>query len=248
MTSLIADSPAASSAMIRALSAHPEQMADLIEALHRRAQDADTLLDLMGRLSREAVRLLKGVRWAGVTAQFDGLPFTATHTDHQVLIVDESQYSAHDGPCLRAMHTDTPVRMTTDEVQAIWPRLGQIAAGVGVRSFLAVPLHADGQAVGALNLYSADAEPPDPDPDLLTVLTEYADRGLTDYQNSQPYPTVEEAIRRGLVQWNAVEQAVEMLVSINGFTLNYARDVLRDQAEDWGRTLSEQAAHNNALG
>jgi GAF domain-containing protein len=128
------------------------------------------------------------------------------------------------------------VRMTTDEVQAIWPRLGQIAAGVGVRSFLAVPLHADGQAVGALNLYSADAEPPDPDPDLLTVLTEYADRGLTDYQNSQPYPTVEEAIRRGLVQW------------INGFTLNYARDVLRDQAEDWGRTLSEQAAHNNALG
>ncbi len=101
MASTIASSPPESSALIRALAAHPEQMADLIEALHHRALDADGLLDLMGRLSRQAVRLLDGVRWAAVTAQFDGQPFTATHTDRTVLIVDEAQYAAHDGPCLR---------------------------------------------------------------------------------------------------------------------------------------------------
>jgi hypothetical protein len=39
-----------------------------------------------------------------------------------------------------------------------------------------------------------------------------------------------------------IERAIEILVSVNGFTLDYARDVLRDQAEDWGRSLSEQAA------
>ncbi|MET3806146.1 GAF domain-containing protein [Nakamurella sp. UYEF19] len=242
MANIIANTAPESSALIRALAAHPDQMADLIEALHHRAQDADDLLDLMGRLSRQAVRLLDGVRWAGVTAQFDDQPFTATHTDDQVLIVDEGQYSAHDGPCLRAMRTNLPVRMTTEAVGTIWPRLGQIAAGVGVRSFLAVPLHADGRSVGALNLYSSREVPPDPDPDLLTVLTEFADRGLTDYQNSRPFPSAEEAVRRALVQWNVIERAVEILVSVNGFTLEYARDVLRDQAEDWGRSLAEQAA------
>lgn len=231
-----------SDALIRALAAHPDEIADLIEALHRRTRDAASLLDLMGRLSREAVRLLQGVRWAGVTAQFDGPPFTATHTDEQLLVVDESQYSCHDGPCLRAMRTDTIVRMTIEEVRVSWPPLGQIADSVGVRSFLAVPLHADGRSVGALNLYSADVEAPEPDPDLLTVLTEFGDRALTDFQNSQPYPSEQEAVRRALVQWEAVEHAVKVLVSDNGFTVAYARDVLSDQAEDWGRSLPEQAA------
>jgi hypothetical protein len=37
--------PPASEALIRALSTHPEQIANLIEALHRRASDADTLVN-----------------------------------------------------------------------------------------------------------------------------------------------------------------------------------------------------------
>lgn len=90
-------SPPESAALMRALAAHPEQMADLIEALHRRAVDAGALLDLMGRVSRQAVQLLDGVGWAGVTTQIDGPPLTAAHTDHRVLIVDEGQYLLGDG-------------------------------------------------------------------------------------------------------------------------------------------------------
>ena len=43
------DPPAAgiSPALLRASAAHPEQMADLVEALHRKVVDEDTLLDLM---------------------------------------------------------------------------------------------------------------------------------------------------------------------------------------------------------
>lgn len=64
---------------MRALAAHPEQMADLIGALHRRAIDTATLLDLMGRIARQAVLLLDGVGWAGITAQIDGPPLTCAH-------------------------------------------------------------------------------------------------------------------------------------------------------------------------
>ncbi len=237
------ESPPESAALIRALAAHPEEMAQLIEALHRRAYDAGTLLDLMGRISREAVRLLDGVRWAGVTAQFDGPPLTAAHTDNRVLIVDEQQYISHDGPCLRAMRTNTTVRMNLAELGQAWPHLARRAAEVGVHAVLALPLLANGRSVGALNLYSADGDVPVPDPDLLTVLTEYAGRGLADFQDSQPAPTRDEVLRRAGTDSANIQQAVGALMLEHGFAADYAHEVLVDQAQDWGRTLSDQAAH-----
>ena len=243
MASSPAASPPESAALIRALAAHPEQMAHLIGALHRRAVDADALLNLMGRIAREAVRLLPGVGWAGITAQFDAEPLTATCTDARVLIVDERQYAFDDGPCLRAMRTGVTVGMTLQQVRALWPHLAASAEQVGVRSFLAVPLHTGDRAVGVLNLYSADTTVPEPDADLMTVLTEYAGRGLTDFLNSRPNPTAEEALRRVLADWSTIEQAIGVLMAVHGFAVDYATQVLYDQAQDWGRTVADHAAH-----
>ncbi len=234
--------PEPTPALLRSLAANPPIMADLIGALHRRVRDAPSLVDLMGRAAREAVRLLPGVHWAGVTAQFGGRPFTGTSTDPRVLVVDESQYSTDDGPCLRAMRTDTPVSMTVAEVTATWPVLGTAASQAGIRSFLAVPLHVDGEPFGAFNLYSAEPTADLVDPDVLAVLTEYLDRGLTAFRNLDLQPTVEAALRTAVDGWVVVEQAVVVLMNGHGFTADYARDVLSDQAQDWGRTLPEQAA------
>lgn len=238
-----AASPPESAALIRALAAHPEQTANLILALHRRAVDADALLNLMGRISREAVRLLPGVGWAGITAQFNGPPLTATYTDARVLIVDERQYAVDDGPCLQAMRTGVTVAMTLHQVATLWPQRADSANRVGVRSFLAVPLHTGDRAVGVLNLYSTADTVPEPDADLMTVLTEYAGRGLTDYQNSQPNPIAEEALRRVLADWSIIEQAIGVLMTVHGFDVHYATQVLYDQAQDWGRTVADHAAH-----
>ena len=228
---------------MRALAAHPQEMGELIETLHGRAFDAVMLLDLMGRVSREAVRLLPGVGWAGITAQFDGLPLTAAHTDLRVLIVDERQYADHDGPCLRAMRTNTTIAMTATEMDDVWPLLARAAREVGVRSVLALPLSANGRSVGALNLYSPVDAVPTPDADFLTVLTEYAGRGLADFQNSEAQPSADEVLRRAVAESAGVERAVGLLMQMHGFDVGYARDVLLDQAQDWGRTLSDQAAH-----
>lgn len=229
-------------ALLRSLAANPPMMADLIGALHRRVVDASSLVDLMGRAAREAVRLLPGVEWAGVTAQFGGLPFTGTSTDRRVLDVDDGQYFLDDGPCLRSMRTDAPVNMTVAELTATWPALGAIATELGVRSFLAVPLHAHGESVGALNLYSPEPAVGPVDADLLAVLTEYLDRGLADFSDLQPEPTTEIALRTAVAQWAVVEQAVGVMMAAHGFSAHYAREVLSEQAEDWGRTLPEQAA------
>lgn len=234
--------PPPTPALLRSLAANPPVMADLISAMHRRVRDAPGLVDLMGRAAREAVRLLPGVHWAGVTAQFGGLPFTGTSTDRRVLVVDESQYSLDDGPCLRAMRSDTPVSMTMAEVTATWPALGAAASAAGIRSFLAVPLHVEGEPFGSLNLYSAEPSADLVDPDVLTVLTEYLDRGLTDFSKLRLQTTTDAALRAAVAGWVVVDRAVGVLMDVHGFSADYARDVLSDQAEDWGRTVPEQAA------
>src|SRR3954452_1159387 len=86
-----------------ALDSDPAQTAVLVQVLHRRVHDPETLLDLMGRVSREAVNILDGVRWAGVTAQLDGRPFTAAISDDRTLLIDHQQYKNNDGPCITAM-------------------------------------------------------------------------------------------------------------------------------------------------
>lgn len=182
--------------------------------------------------------------WAGITAQFDGPPITAAHTDDRVLVLDEHQYGAGDGPCLRAMRTGEQVRAGRSDIEREWPLLGLAATATGLRSVLAVPLHLHGSAVGALNLYSADSAVPEPDRDVLSVLIEYARRGFTAYQHrgrrEDPDGT---ELRRAVAGWTAVEQAVGTLMQQHGFSASYARQVLGDLAQDWERTLFDQALH-----
>ena len=228
-----------SPALLRALAAHPDLMAELIPALNVPIRSAEDLLDLMGRASREAVRLLTDVQWAGVTAQFpDEDPFTIAHTDDTVLIVDEYQYAQHDGPCLQAMRTDQQIRMTLADVRARWPRLAEGAQEAGVHSFLALPLHVRDQAVGSMNLYSADPHgfaDPDPDQDILAVLTEYLDRGLTTYTDLQPTPPAP-TLRAAMTARTVIEQAIGVLMAGNHINAAQARDLLHRQAHGAGTT------------
>ncbi len=215
----------------------------MMESLHRRVVDEESLLDLMGRASREAVRLLDDAHWAGVTAQFAGTPFTAAHTDHRVLVVDEGQYGEGDGPCLTAMRIDRRVAMNAGEVNERWPDLAVVAAGVGVRAYLASPLHVREHAVGSLNLYSGRPEGlRTPDPDVLTVLTEYLDRGLNDYSASRPGEDKARRLRQRLRDRQTIDTAVGMLMALHPLTAQEAADLLDLRAAQQDLPVTQVAA------
>jgi hypothetical protein len=235
------DSTQRSAAMTRALAAHPTDMARLTTELRRRVSDEDSLIDLMHRSSREAVRMLSGVDWAGVTAQFAGSPFTAAHTEQLVLVVDEGQYGQGDGPCLQALRTGRAVTMSSEEVSARWPLLDRAVRAAGVRSFHAQPLHARNHAVGCLNLYGGKPGTLNPDPDLLAVLTEYLDRGLTDYSARQPTDTDPAQLHDMLRIRLRINQAVGVLMAVHGIDATTARDLLDQEAGDTEQPLAEIA-------
>lgn len=236
-------SPSESAELIRALAAHPDQMATLIQALHGRAVTSEALLDAMGRLSREAVRILGGVDRAGVIARLDGPAVTVAGTDHRVLMLDDRQFSDGDGPGLQAVRTGAVVAMDVTQLAVAWPVLAHTALRAGIGGVMAVPIHLDSTPVGALNLYSASPAVPTPDPDLLTVLTEYAQQNLSDFITYHPPPVAAAALHAAVAQWTVVEHAIRLLRELYGFGNDYALDVLTDQAHDWNRTLPDQAAH-----
>src|ERR1700712_536647 len=224
--------PPVSAALLRALAAHPDRIAHLVQALHRPVSDADTLLDLMSRAAREAVDMIPDVHWAGVTAQFDDDPMTTANTDQRVLFVDESQYELDDGPCLQAMRTDTRIAMTVEQVLARWPELVQAAVQAGVVSFLALPLHAHLVSAGSLNLYSGHRGGlRDPDPDLLTVLSEYLGRGLSAYADSLPLHAQAARIRLALADREVLNQAIGILMALEDLDQDQAWDAIQQRAE-----------------
>jgi GAF domain-containing protein len=81
-------------------------------------------------------------------------PITAACTDPLAAAADDAQYETGDGPCLHALRHAQPVRIDDMARHGRWPLFARQAMSLGIRSSFAVPLIADGEPVGALNLYA----------------------------------------------------------------------------------------------
>jgi GAF domain-containing protein len=127
--------------------------------------DADFLALLAGAgdlnafladLVRVAARQTPSAHSCGLTLARHSAGVTVASTDELAQRADERQYEVDDGPCLQAMREGVVVRvadMTTDDRWGPYPDL---AAQVGVRSSLSLPLVVEERSRGALNFYSTD--------------------------------------------------------------------------------------------
>jgi hypothetical protein len=71
--------------------------------------------------------------------------------------VDEQQYAGGTGPCLSAMREQERVSVPDFDHETRWPQVTAEGRRVGIHSSLSLPLHGDGQVLGALNLYGEAA-------------------------------------------------------------------------------------------
>jgi GAF domain-containing protein len=128
-----------------------------LKELHGALLGTQGVEEFLHELAMLAARLVSGGLSCGMTMQPNGKPVTVACSDPLAARVDEVQYELDDGPCLHAMRGGHVVRIEDTAEKARWPEFEAQAASHGIRSCLALPLNADGEPVGALNLYAREA-------------------------------------------------------------------------------------------
>ena len=79
---------------------------------------------------------------------------TVASSDVTAAQVDEVQYSLYQGPCLHSIRTGEHVRIDDLVFDRRWWEYAVRALARGVRSSLSIPVSAQGDPVGSINLYS----------------------------------------------------------------------------------------------
>jgi transcriptional regulator with GAF, ATPase, and Fis domain len=202
---------------------------DLIEFLHMVTLRTAELLDVSAA----------GLLLADPHGQ---LRFTAA-SDEATKLLELFQVQNHEGPCLDAFLTRTPVvnadlREATDH----WPLFAPRATQSGFRSVHAIPLRLRSEVIGALNLFGADAGALEPD-DVRTVqaLADAATIGLLQERAIHRGDVLTEQLQAALNSRVVIEQAKGALSRIHGVGVDEAFELLRTHARRNHRRLSELA-------
>jgi transcriptional regulator with GAF, ATPase, and Fis domain len=128
-----------------------------LNGLHSALLTTESVEQFLHEMSVLAADLIGGDISCGMTMQPSGRPVTVACSDPVAARVDGLQYELDDGPCLHAMRAGHVVQIENTSDKAQWPEFETQAESAGIRSCLALPLSADGQPVGAINLYARKA-------------------------------------------------------------------------------------------
>lgn len=127
-----------------------EEIAELKRVLLDTGSVDDFLLDLAVLAARELGEDLS----CGIMLQPRDRRLIVASSDVTAAQVDEVQYSRYQGPCLHSIRTGEHVRIDDLVFDQRWWEYAVGTLARGVRSLLSIPVSAQGDPVGSINLYS----------------------------------------------------------------------------------------------
>jgi GAF domain-containing protein len=195
----------------------------------------------LGEICRIAVRAVPGAEGASVTTHREGGP-AAVGSDPWSQQLDETQFVEHEGPCLDAFRTGNVFRVRDFAIDNRWPSYSEQALARGVHSMLSLPLTAQGNLIGALNLYSRQAEAFDSESaSIAHVVAGHV--GLASqvsaafFKHRDLADQLAEAMRSRAV----IEQAKGVVMALQGCDADAAFDALRTTSQNGNRKLRDVA-------
>ena len=117
----------------------------------------DEVLDLVAELAEGSLSVADA---ASVSVKTDGKRITPASSQKMATDLDQLQYDEDEGPCIEAMTTGEEILSFPLE-QKRWVKFAAAATADGVHGMYSLPLSADNDTIGALNLYSRRQEGPD---------------------------------------------------------------------------------------
>jgi GAF domain-containing protein len=219
-----------------------ETQADLI-GLQNALLNAGNVEQFLHELAVLSTRTVTEGLSCGMTLRQRGRsPVTGACTDPAASAADEVQYQTGDGPCLHALRHAQQVRIDDVATHGRWPRFAKRAASLGIRSSLSLPLVADGQPVGALNLYSrkpgafGEAETRRAE-----KFARHASGALTLALRMASCTDLNEQLRSSLVSRAVIDQAVGVIMATEHCPQDKAFALLRTASQNTNVKLRDLA-------
>ena len=204
---------------------------------------AATAAEAVGRLVEVARELIPLAAGAGISlVDEDGVCTTVAATDEAVVAANALQFELGAGPCLRAWDTVSPQYVADTATDLRWPAWAREVARAGIRSVLSVPLVAQGQEIGALEVYATEPHAFTEDEErLLGLLAGPVAVLLGVDRTGRRAPRLDEAMQDAVADRDRIERAVGVLMERRNLSESTARTSLLDTARAQGETLARSA-------
>lgn len=194
-------------------------------------------------VSQLALKAIHGVDHAGMSLHDGEKVTTHAFTDDIAIAIDQVQYAADAGPCLEAYRTQKVVTVNDMAARDHWPGFANVCGEYGIKSTLALPLHANGTDLGALNLFSDSAAAFDDD--TIEVATVFATTASVVLSNAKAYwETYElsQQMAQAMQSRAVIEQAKGILMARSGHTDAEAFRALTSASQRSNRKVRDIAA------
>lgn len=188
-----------------------------------------------------AARALPGADGASVTTFPEGRP-GAIASDDWAQTLDELQYEEHEGPCLDAYRTGTAFRIRDLAEDPRWPSYLPRAVECGARSMMSLPMTAEGNVIGALNIYSKQVDNFDAEAASIAEIVS-AHAGLACQVSAAffGHRALAEQLREAMSSRAAIEQAKGVIMAAAGCSADEAFDRLVRMSQTSHRKLRDVA-------
>jgi GAF domain-containing protein len=203
----------------------------------------DDITGFLDQLASLTVRVLPGEMSCGITLRRDHGAFTVASSDSRASQVDEIQYGHDEGPCLRSLAAGEVVVVDDLANDVRWGGYRMPALGHGVRSSLSLPLHTDGEVLGALNIYATTPRAFGPGEQL--VARRFADetsRALALAVRLAERTEMSAHLQAALASRAVIDQAISIIMGQNRCTTDEAFEVLRSISQNRNVKLRDIAA------
>jgi GAF domain-containing protein len=203
----------------------------------------DDITGFLDQLTTLTVKVLPHEVSCGITLRRDHGVMTVASSDSRASQVDEIQYGHDEGPCLRSLATGTVVVVDDLAKDDRWGSYRMPALGHGVRSSLSIPLYADGEVIGALNIYASAPRAFGPDEQLVARrFGDEASRALALAVRLAERSEMSTHLQRALASRAVIDQALGIVMGQNRCTADEAFEVLRSISQNRNVKLRDIAA------
>lgn len=216
----------------------PHETVERLARVTRLLKTQRTLPAQMEAVVEIVKRTVPSCAGAGVVLLIDGEPTSVAVSDRLTMEIDLVQYETGEGPCLSALHDGDVVRIDILEKDSRFTRFAPGALDRGLRSVLSTPLTANGRKVGALNMYSLQANAfDDQTSEAVRPMAEYAGHAISISPLYAYSLDMVDGLVENLESRAVIEQATGVLMANQEETSGDALDRLRDLAMRSGESM-----------